>query len=84
MNWLKEHSYIGTWLSPCIAVILAVVKSKGNVESIDLYELMLVFLLLSSFAIAVNPAFDTVARNLAETVLFFSFGALAVGSRRRQ
>jgi hypothetical protein len=82
MNWLKEHVYIAAWLSPVIAIAIALVKGRGQSERTSTFWLVVDLAFLSSLAVAFNPYFDDKARNFAEFACMFSFGAILFGKHR--
>jgi len=41
MNWFKDHSYVATWLSPCIALVLAIIKGKGNINNVNVRDFVI-------------------------------------------
>jgi len=32
MNWFQEYAYIAAWLSPLVAIMIALVKGRGQTE----------------------------------------------------
>jgi len=84
MDWLKQHSYLATWLSPCIAIIMAVAKSKGKWANIDWHEFLGLLIFCTLIAVALTPTFDTRARDFAQTFACVLFGYGVLGVLRRK
>ena len=77
MDWLKEHSFLATWLSPCIAVTIAIIKSKGVLKDIDLALLALISVpLIAHSAIILNPHFDGQTKGGLFAIILFCLGGL--------
>jgi hypothetical protein len=74
MDWLKNHSYLATWISPCIAIAIAIVRSKGKLSKVDWHEFVGILVLLTAIAVVFTPVFDTRARQFASTLVYFLFG----------
>lgn len=71
MDWLKEHAYLATWMSPVLALIIAIVKGKKGEAKAEVREFILYLVLLMSFAIMVTPTFEPVVRGFVGVVFFF-------------
>jgi hypothetical protein len=56
MDWLKNHVYLASWASPCIAVLLAIVKSNGVRANIDILGFVLCAIALGSFAALISTS----------------------------
>jgi hypothetical protein len=54
MDWLKNHAFLATWASPCIALLLAFLKSKGVAANIDVLGFVLYAISLGSFAALIS------------------------------
>jgi hypothetical protein len=74
MDWLKDHAYIATWLSPIIAIIIGLSKSTGKLARLNWQEFVGLFLLCSSIAIVMTPTFDDKARDFARMLAIFLLG----------
>jgi hypothetical protein len=84
MEWLKEHAYIATWLSPLIAVVgivLSVRKAEVEGKPVNWTRLLLMVLCLTSFPVVVTPTFDNSAREFARFVFSFTIAAIVVMRR---
>ena len=81
MEWLKEHAYLATWLSPLIAVIgimFSARKAAAKGQPVEWTRVLLMVLCLSSFPIVVTPTFDSAARTFGQLVFFFTLAAFLV------
>ena len=85
MDWLKDHSYLATWISASIAITMAGAKAIGKLASIDWRELISIILLLTCVGVAMSPVFDEKARSFAQTLIFFllGYGVLDMLKRRQ-
>ena len=82
MDWFKEHVYVASWVSPLIAIAIALVKGKGQSERTSTFWLVIDLAFLSSLAVAFTPYFDDQARSFARTFCMVSFGAILIGKHR--
>jgi hypothetical protein len=80
VNWLKEHSFLGTWLGPLVAVILYFAREKlaKVVPNLDNFKLVLYLVFAVSFGVTINSVFDEQARTLARNVCMMAFGAILI------
>jgi hypothetical protein len=80
MDWLKDHSFLGTWLSPLVAVILYILREKVAkvIPNLDGFKIVLYLVFAISFGITVNSAFDQLSRTFARTVCGMAFGAILI------
>ena len=81
MDWLKQHAYLATWLSPLIAVIGMVFSSQraaNRGKPVNWTRLLLMVLCLTSFPVVVTPTFDATARGFAQYVFSFTLGGLII------
>lgn len=87
MAWLKEHSFLATWLSPILAVLIAVWRTKGapRVSEVDWTTLLGYVTFFVAFGVAISSSFDESARSIARTIAGLGFGAFFIGGvfRRR-
>jgi hypothetical protein len=86
MSWLKEHSFLATWISPVLAIIIAIWRTKDIPKLSDInwtwFTVYVTF--VTSFGVVVSPMFDPAARQAAQTLLFGCFGAIILGAARRR
>ena len=82
MGWLKDHSYIATWLSPCIAIIIAIIKSHGKAANIDLKELAIYIAFFTALAALITPTLGDAVRSTMGTVFFVTLGYIMVSLKR--
>jgi hypothetical protein len=82
--WLKDHSYLATWLGPIVAMIVAIIQNrrKGFAE-VDWSRLLIYFLFLTSIAVTFTPSFDQSTRKVAEGFVFALLGFLIVDRKQR-
>ena len=79
MEWLKEHAYVATWLSPIVAIMLVglqVRRPMSEGKPVHWTRVLFTFLCLSSFPIVVTPTFDEKARLFAFGVFSFTLSAV--------
>ena len=82
MDWFKEHVYVAAWLSPLIAITIALVKGKGQSERTSTFWLVIDLAYLSALAVVFTPYFDEEARSFAKFFCMVSFGAILVGKHQ--
>ena len=82
MSWLKDHVYVAGWLSPIIAIIIALLKSNWSAAKLDTTQFTLTFLVLASFAAIITPETDSNVRFTCYMIFSFCLAALLVSSRR--
>jgi hypothetical protein len=83
MDWLKTHVYLASWASPCIAIIIAIAKSRGKFKAVDWHEFLGLFILCTLIAVVLSPAFDEKANFARDFIPFlFGYGVLRVTRRR--
>jgi hypothetical protein len=77
MDWLKNHVYIASWSSPSpvIAIILAILKSKGNRANIDMLGFVFYVIALGSFAALVSLPVPAVEKSVYVMLIVFCLGA---------
>jgi hypothetical protein len=78
MDWLKNHSYLATWLSFCLAFLVALWRTKGAIKlsEINWTWLFIYVAFVVSFGVALTPTFDDAARSFARTLAGASFGGI--------
>jgi hypothetical protein len=77
MDWLKQHAYLATWLSPLIAVTGMVLSSRraaNRGKPVNWTRLLLMVLCLTSFPVVVTPTFDATAPRIRTVRIFFHVG----------
>jgi hypothetical protein len=86
VNWLKDYSYLATWLSFVLAFLVAVWQTKGALKLSDINWTWLVIYVtfVVSFGIGVSPVFDKTARNVADLFAGACFSAIILGSQHRR
>jgi hypothetical protein len=83
MDWLKDHSYIATWISPFLALTIALVRGRGQAERTSTFWLVIYLAFFTSAAATINPALDESARSFTRNVALVSFGYLLVGGNKK-
>ena len=84
INWLQNHVWIAAWLSPLVALIIAVVQSvRPNAPSIDWSRLLLYLAFLTGLAVAFTPLFDAGTRTFAQHLVMMGVGFLIVDRIRK-
>lgn len=77
MGWFQEHSFVATWLSPLIAVSIAIIKSRGKLQDIDIALLALVAApLIALSAIVFTPGLDAQTKGGLFAIILFCLGGL--------
>jgi hypothetical protein len=79
MEWLKDHAYLASWLSPIVAIIifgLQVRRPMSAGKPVHWMRVLFTFLCLISFPIVVTPTFDQTARSFATIVFSVTIGGL--------
>ncbi|MGZ7101914.1 MAG: hypothetical protein ACXVJ1_07765 [Candidatus Angelobacter sp.] len=70
MNWLQSHAYIATWLGPMVAILVFLIRGfKTDFKETDWSRTLLNIAFLTCLAVAFTPAFDSIARTIAQTTL---------------
>jgi hypothetical protein len=76
MEWLKSHAFLATWLSPVIAVAIAVLRNKQTGGSIDVRRMVVYIAFLTALAVVFTPGFEPDAKLTARTIALLGFGFL--------
>jgi hypothetical protein len=73
MDWLKEHVYLASWLSPLITLIALLVRApkKGRTGEVDWLSIVLYVVLLTLVAGGLSPSLDKGAALFARTMMVF-------------
>jgi hypothetical protein len=69
--WLKDHVYLATWLSALLAVVTLIwnlTRTASRGQPINITRIVVIFICISSFPVAVTPTFDSSARTFAQYV----------------
>jgi hypothetical protein len=86
MDWLKDHSYLATWLSFALATLVALWRTKDTpkLSDINWTWLFIYVTFVVSFGITVTPTFDDATRGMARYFAGFCFGAIVLGAQHRR
>jgi hypothetical protein len=83
MDWLKDHTYLATWCSLVLALVVALAKLGGKAPAIDWHEIVGIVLLLTAVGAAFTPGLDETSKGFARTLFFFlaGYGVLRITRR---
>jgi len=84
MDWLRNHAYLAAWLSPIVAIVVAIIQNRNKeFAQVDWSRLLIYFAFLISLAVVFTPTFDQTARDVARGLIFALLGFLIVDRKLR-
>lgn len=84
MNWLRQNVYLAAWLSPVVAIVVAIVQNRHRKSNeVDWSRLLIYIAFLTALAVAFTPTFDDGIRSVASGLVYAGLGFLIVDRKAR-
>jgi hypothetical protein len=73
MDWLKEHAYIAPWLTPFVAITIAVIQNRKHLLDFNWRSFTVYVTFFTLTAVTISPSFSDATKSRVTMIWIMAF-----------